>query len=85
MTLSRETFITLLNTHNTPGVSFEIVKLYCLYRGNDEKEVDNFIKLLSLYQVVLDFPSIYYIAKEYLMGEYSVNTVYKNNIPILYY
>ena len=82
---NRETFITLLNTHNTPGGSFEIVKLYCLYRGKDEKEVDNFIKLLSLYQVVLDFPSIYYIAKEYLMGKYNVNTIYKNNNPILYY
>lgn len=85
MILSRETFIKLLNEHNTPKVSLEIVRLYCLYKGKNKGEVDNFIRLLSIYLPMIDFPSIYYIAKEYLMTEYSINTIYKNNNPILYY
>lgn len=79
MVLNRETLIKLLQLNQ----KIEMLKFYCLYMGKEESKVEKFIKTLVIFPTYL--PSMCNIAKDYLMTIYNINTLYKNNNPILYY
>ena len=79
MVLNRETFIKLLQLNQ----KIEMLKFYCLYMGKEESKVEKLIRTLVIFPTYL--PSMCNIAKNYLMAIYNINTLYKNNNPILYY
>lgn len=79
MVLNRETLIKLLQLNQ----KIEMLKFYCLYMGKEESKVEKLIKTLFIFPTYL--PSMCNIAKNYLMTIYNINTLYKNNNPILYY
>lgn len=96
MVLNRETLIKLLQLNQQEVNKFisdnsglitapliEILKFYCLYMGKEESKVEKLIKTLVIFPTYL--PSMCNIAKDYLMTIYNINTLYKNNNPILYY